>query len=291
MIQSAAKAVQQNSVPVTVQLTGAADATVPAAAIQVFPQGKGAAEVVRTGADGRATVALDPGEYDFVVHVPGLETVKEHLSVTRAMVLRVELAPPPAVPGPPAPEPPPSQIMPMLRTAMISVDAAAQEQNPPAHSGTMPLHAQPAVGNQAAANVLTIIAGPQERGVFTPATLKDYPHVTVTFFNHHIRKQQTYSGVPLMDLLAPLGVPHGKTLMGKALADYIVATGSDGYRTVVALGEIDPAFHPGVVLVADTLDGKPLGAKTGPFRLVVSLDKRPARSVRNLVEIEVKRAE
>jgi DMSO/TMAO reductase YedYZ molybdopterin-dependent catalytic subunit len=175
----------------------------------------------------------------------------------------------------------------------------AQDPNPPAHSSTMPLQATQ--GNAAAvtrkdvlarpAGVLTIIAGPRERGVFTPATLKDYPHVTVTFFNHHIKKQQTYSGVPLMDLLAPLGVPHGRTLMGKALADYIVATGSDGYKTVLALGEIDPAFHPGVVLVADTLDGKPLGAKTGPFRLVVSQDKRPARSVRNLVEIEVKRAE
>jgi hypothetical protein len=46
-----------------------------------------------------------------------------------------------------------------------------------------------------------------------------------------------------------------------------------------------------VVLVADALDGKALGAKTGPFRLVVSEDKEPARSVRNLVKIEVKTAE
>jgi hypothetical protein len=153
----------------------------------------------------------------------------------------------------------------------------------------------PAMGSSAPsatrADVLTITAGPRERGVFTPATLKDYPHVTVTTFNHHIKKSETWSGVPLIDLLGPLGVPHGKTLMGKALADYIVATGSDGYTSVVALGEIDPAFHPGVVLVADTLDGKPLGAKTGPFRLVVSEDKKPARSVRNLVSIEVKSAE
>jgi DMSO/TMAO reductase YedYZ molybdopterin-dependent catalytic subunit len=93
-----------------------------------------------------------------------------------------------------------------------------------------------------------------------------------------------------MELLAHLGVPHGKDLMGKALGNYVVATGSDGYKSVVALGEIDPEFHPGTVLVADTMDGKPLG-KEGPFRLVVSEDKRPARSVRNLVRVEVRMAE
>ena len=154
-----------------------------------------------------------------------------------------------------------------------------------AQQGTMPAQAE------AKADVLTITAGPNERGVFTPQTLKEYPHTTVTIFDHHTNANEAYSGVPLVDLLAHLGVPHGKALMGKALADYIVATGSDGYKSVVALGEIDPDFHPGVVLIADTLDGKPLGAKTGPFRLVVSEDKRPARSVRNLVSIEVEPAE
>jgi hypothetical protein len=36
------------------------------------------------------------------------------------------------------------------------------------------------------------------------------------------------------------------------------------------------------------MDGKPLDAHSGPFKLVVSEDKRPARSVRNLVSIELK---
>ena len=86
-------------------------------------------------------------------------------------------------------------------------------------------------------------------------------------------------------------MPHGKDLHGKALAEYVVATGSDGYRAVLALAEIDPEFHPGEVLVADAMDGKPLNAKTGPFRLIVTEDKRPARSVRSLISIEVKSAE
>jgi hypothetical protein len=60
---------------------------------------------------------------------------------------------------------------------------------------------------------------------------------------------------------------------------------------VLALAETEPDFHPGDVLVADTMNSKPLDAKTGPFRLVVSDDKRPARSVRMLVSVELKSAE
>ena len=85
-----------------------------------------------------------------------------------------------------------------------------------------------------------------------------------------------------------MGAPLGNDLRGKALAQYIVATGSDGYQTVVALGEVDPAFHPGEVLVVDTMDGKSLEAHSGPLKLVVTEDKHPARSVRHLVQIELK---
>jgi hypothetical protein len=126
---------------------------------------------------------------------------------------------------------------------------------------------------------------------FTLDALKAMPQKTVTYHNPHTNADETYSGVPLMDLLAGLGVPHGKDLHGKALSEYVVATGSDGYKAVLALAKVDPEFHPGDVLVTDAMDGKPLDAKTGPFRLVVTEDKRPARSVHNLVSIEVKAAE
>jgi DMSO/TMAO reductase YedYZ molybdopterin-dependent catalytic subunit len=141
------------------------------------------------------------------------------------------------------------------------------------------------------AATLTIVGTGGLRGVFTPESLREYPQQTVTIFDHHTNKQETYGGVPLIDLLAKLGVAHGKDLMGKALGQYVVATGSDGYRSVVALGEVDPEFHPGTVLIADTMDGKPLDEKAGPFRLVVTEDKRPARSVRNLVKVELRTVE
>jgi DMSO/TMAO reductase YedYZ molybdopterin-dependent catalytic subunit len=60
---------------------------------------------------------------------------------------------------------------------------------------------------------------------------------------------------------------------------------------VLALAEVDPAFHSGEVIVADEMNGKPLDAHSGPFKLIVTEDKRPARSVRNLVSIELKSAQ
>jgi hypothetical protein len=122
------------------------------------------------------------------------------------------------------------------------------------------------------------------------ADIKGAPHVTVTVHNPHANTDETYSGVRLADLLSKFGAPLGKDLRGAALANYLVATGSDGYKAVLALAEVDPDFHSGEVVVADTMDGKPLDAHSGPFKLVVSEDKRPARSVRNLVSIELKSA-
>jgi|HubBroStandDraft_5_1064220.scaffolds.fasta_scaffold88133_2 hypothetical protein len=137
---------------------------------------------------------------------------------------------------------------------------------------------------------LKVQNGGQQTSVSLDA-LKALPHKTITVHDPHENADEAYSGVPLIELLKQVGAPVGKDVHGKALAEYVVATGSDGYKAVLALAEAEPDFHPGDVLVADTMNGKPLDSKIGPFRLVVSDDKRPARSVRNLVSVELKAAE
>lgn len=122
------------------------------------------------------------------------------------------------------------------------------------------------------------------------AEIKAMPHVTVTVHNPHTSAEETYAGVRLSEFLIRVGAPLGKDLHGEALANYVVAVGSDGYKAVLALGEIDPSFHPGEVIVADAMDGKPLDTHSGPLKLVVSEDKRPARCVRNLTTIELESA-
>jgi hypothetical protein len=66
----------------------------------------------------------------------------------------------------------------------------------------------------APAETLKITFG-DKSATLTVATLAGLPHVTVTVYNQHTKANETYSGVPLIALLAPLGVsehPHGKDL-------------------------------------------------------------------------------
>jgi len=65
----------------------------------------------------------------------------------------------------------------------------------------------------------------------------------------------------------------------------IMVLGRDGYRAVLALGEIAPEFEAKQVILAARMDGKPLDADH--LRIVVPLDKRGGRSVRDVTRIEV----
>jgi hypothetical protein len=120
----------------------------------------------------------------------------------------------------------------------------------------------------------------------TPAELKTLPHKTVTVFNAHIKKEETYSGIVLAELLARVHAPVGEALKGKLFMTGVVAEGTDGYRVLYSIAEVDPAMHTGDVIVADTVNGEPI-AKNGAFQLINTEDKRPARWVRNLEAIEV----
>jgi DMSO/TMAO reductase YedYZ molybdopterin-dependent catalytic subunit len=121
----------------------------------------------------------------------------------------------------------------------------------------------------------------------TAAAIRDLPHVETTATDAHSGKKTTFRGVWLSELLSRAGVPLGEKLRGKELATYIVAEASDGYRVVFSLGEVDPSLSGGGVLLADTADGQPLDAATGPYRLVVPQDKRPARWVRQLIVLRL----
>jgi hypothetical protein len=172
-------------------------------------------------------------------------------------------------------------------TLLVSSHLLSQQGSAPSAPST---HRGPDALPVSPKDTLTLLYSDHKSVVLSPAELKALSHISVTIHNSHTNADETYFGVRLSDLLAKMGAPLGGELRGKALAHYIVATGSDGYKAVIALGEADPSFHPAEVLVADTMDGKPLDAHSGPFKLVVSEDKRPARSVRNLISIELKEA-
>ena len=134
---------------------------------------------------------------------------------------------------------------------------------------------------------LTLTFG-DKTATWSPDAFAALPHVSLTAFNEHAKANQTYTGVPLMALLKPLGVPDKPH--GKDLRLYLLAEGADGYGVVFAVAEANPDVHVGNVIVADSMDGKPIG-DDGAFKLVLEGEKRPARWVRNLATIKVKSAE
>ena len=86
-----------------------------------------------------------------------------------------------------------------------------------------------------------------------------------------------YSGVALSDLFQKAGVTTGGQLRGKNMTKYVLVSCADGYQVVFSLAELDSAFTDRVVILADQMEGKPLPAANGPFRIIVPGDKRPAR--------------
>lgn len=117
--------------------------------------------------------------------------------------------------------------------------------------------------------------------------LKQMPRKTVRVKNEHAGEDEIYEGVPLAAILKQAGVPQGGQIRGKVMATYVLAKGADGYQVLFSLPELDSDFQDSEVLVADTMDGKPINDKLGPLRLVVPHDKRPARWVRMLTGLKV----
>ena len=64
---------------------------------------------------------------------------------------------------------------------------------------------------------------------------------------------------------------------------------TDGYRAVFALAELDSDLTDRVILLADTKDGQPLPASEGSFRIIVPGEKRPARWVRQVRAVTVRK--
>ncbi|MEJ5106008.1 molybdopterin-dependent oxidoreductase [Chryseobacterium sp. MYb328] len=87
-----------------------------------------------------------------------------------------------------------------------------------------------------------------------------------------------YSGVAVQDILAKAGAPSGKELHGENISKYVLAKCADGYQVLFSLAELDASIADKNVIVADTIDGKPLAESKGPLRIVAEGEKKPARS-------------
>jgi len=125
-------------------------------------------------------------------------------------------------------------------------------------------------------NAVRVSGAVRRPGTFDLAALKALPAVTRTV------GADTYVGASLWHLLnTTLG------LVGEQpLGMYVVASGSDGQKAVVSIGEIDPAAGNQPVLVAYQVNGVPIDVD-GFARLVVPNDARRSRHVSSLMALEV----
>ena len=171
----------------------------------------------------------------------------------------------------------------MLVGLTLAVGAAARAQ-----MGSMPMdHAAPvdhAAKVPSTPSTSLTLSGAGQSVTLSPADLQDMPRESVSVVNGHSKKTESYSGVPIAALLAKLGLPFEKANEHTLLQSYLVAKGTDGYIVVISAYEALSAVHEGTAIVADTLDGKPLGPD-GAFKLILSGDKRPQRWVRNLASL------
>lgn len=133
------------------------------------------------------------------------------------------------------------------------------------------------------------VADPETFSPVTLAALDQSTTETATFVSGAGSVTDTYTGVPLWTLLQDQGLLTDPAIKNDVLRFGVVATGSDGYRALVSLGEINPAFgnQPDLVAYADTEGQLGPGGSAGAVRLVLPGDHAGGRYVSNLVDLRV----
>jgi hypothetical protein len=133
---------------------------------------------------------------------------------------------------------------------------------------------------------LTVQSEAGKQVVLNRSDLEALPHVKVNAAEHGASPVE-FEGVNLRSVLEKGGVSFGDSMKGKRLANCLLVEAADGYRAVIALPEMDPAFTDKQIVLAFLRDGKPLGEKEGPYRVVIPDEKRMARWVRQVTTLKI----
>ncbi len=138
----------------------------------------------------------------------------------------------------------------------------------------------------------TLSGAVADTSIVTPETLSALNQSTTetaTYLAGSSPVTDTYTGVSLWTLIQDAGLLTDPSIKNDMLRLAVVATGSDGYRAVISLGEIAPQFgdQPDLVAYADTAGQLGPGGSAGALRLVVPGDHAGGRYVSNLVSLQV----
>jgi hypothetical protein len=133
------------------------------------------------------------------------------------------------------------------------------------------------------------IANPEIVTPETLAALNQSKTQTATYTSGAGQVTDTYTGVSLWTLIQDAGLLTDPSVKNDLLRFGVIATGSDGYRAFISLGEIAPTFgnQPDLVAYADTGGQLGPGGPDGALRLIVPGDHAGGRYVSNLVSLQV----
>jgi Oxidoreductase molybdopterin binding domain len=108
---------------------------------------------------------------------------------------------------------------------------------------------------------------------------------------HDPSREIVYSGTPLVEVLKAGGLQldSGPEHIRETVAITVLIEAADGYRAAFALAELDPELTDRTILLADTKDGQPLPPNEGSFRVIVPGEERPARWVRQVSAVTVRK--
>ena len=127
-------------------------------------------------------------------------------------------------------------------------------------------------------------------GTFDAAALGALPQSTqaVTYRSGASTVSDGFTGPTLWSVLqAAGGITVDPSIKNNILGKYVIATGADGYTTVISAGEISPMFGKRQDLVATSDTGGTLPSPDGFARVVATGDAAGGRYVSNLTSLTV----
>jgi Oxidoreductase molybdopterin binding domain len=122
--------------------------------------------------------------------------------------------------------------------------------------------------------------------ILSRVDLEALRHAKVTV-SEHGSPPVSFEDVTLKCVLEKAGVTFGESMKGKRVTNCLLIEAADGYRAVIALPELDPAFTAKQTMLAFLREGKPLSEKEGPYRILIPDEKRMARWVRQVTTLKI----
>src|SRR5271163_4174187 len=184
---------------VTITVTDISGSGIAHAEIRLVPAPDPAPPKLETDAQGHLTVDLKPGAYSVFVSAQGFKEKILHIDVAAAT----------------------SGAETATSAQLVSVTLQLGDRSSP-----VPVY--PTDSLVITADRLHVPI------VLSLSDFRALPHTTVKVHNAHTDADESYSGVPVANLLAMVDAPLGNKLRGEALANYLIASGSDGYSVVLS---------------------------------------------------------